>query len=88
MHAPTWWGPEKTTFRDAATGRTVHRLTARGCNVSPYFNSYAWTPDGDWVFFLSLRDGAEWVVACEVDSGRMAPLAGPLSPLHGRPGAL
>jgi hypothetical protein len=43
---------EKTAFADPVTGRTVHRLTARGINVSLYFNNHAWTPEGDGVFFL------------------------------------
>ena len=65
------------SFTDAVTGRMVHRLTSVGCNVSPYFNSYGWTGDGEWVFFMSLVDGQGRVVACHVDNGDTVALAGP-----------
>lgn len=68
---------EKQTFTDPVTKRTIHQLTTEGLNVSPYFNSYAWTPQGDWIFFLSEREGESWVMGCEIESGRLRKLAGP-----------
>lgn len=68
-----------TTCQDPLTGRTVHRLTQGGLNVSPYFNNHAWTPEGDVVFYLRHEGGHEWVRACEVETGRSWPLAGPFA---------
>ncbi|HEY3415726.1 MAG TPA: oligogalacturonate lyase family protein [Armatimonadota bacterium] len=68
---------EKSTFTDPVTGRTIHRLTGGGINVSPYFNNFGWTPEGDWIYFLRLADAAVWVMACEVATGRLRRLAGP-----------
>jgi len=69
----------KVTFSDPVTGRTIHRLTSVGCNVSPYFNSYGWTADGEWFFFMSLVEGQGWVMACHVQEGEKVPLAGPFA---------
>ena len=67
----------KTTLSDPETGRTIHRLTSGGVHVSPYFNSWGWTPEGDCVFFFSLRGDEFVVVACEVETGHVRELAGP-----------
>lgn len=66
-----------TSFRDPVTGRRVRRLTEGGVNVSPYFNSYAWTPEGDLVFYLHWEEGSKSVWACEVETGRTWVVAGP-----------
>ena len=65
------------TFRDPATGRTVRQLTFGGVNVSPYFNNYAWSADGKWIFFVRVEGDQGWVVAAEVETGRLRKLAGP-----------
>jgi len=66
-----------TTFTDPVTSRTVRRLTAGGLNVSPYFNSYAWTADGDWFFFLRLDGHELYVMGCEVATGHLHKVSGP-----------
>jgi len=70
----------RDTSTDPVTGRTVHRFGLEGVNVSPYFNSYAWTPQVDWFCFTSLRDDGHWVMACEFATGRVRRLAGPYPP--------
>ncbi len=67
------------TFSDPLTGRRIHRLTHGGLNASPYFNSYAWTPQGDAVCYLRWEEGGKWVRACEVGTGRNWALAGPFA---------
>lgn len=74
---PTTQPSEKTTVRDPVTGRTIHCFTDRGCNCSPYFNSYAWTPDSEWFFFVRDEGSEEWVMACEYATGALRKLAGP-----------
>ena len=69
--------PEKKTVLDHVTGRTVHCFTDRGSNCSPYFNSYAWTADSEWFFFLRADGDGEWVMACEYATGALRLLAGP-----------
>jgi Tol biopolymer transport system component len=68
---------EKTTLRDPVTGRTIYCFTERGCNCSPYFNSYAWTPDSEWFFFVRDDGDGEWLMACEYSTGALRKLAGP-----------
>lgn len=70
----------RETFTDAITGRTVHRLVGGGINVSPYFNSYAFTADGEWFFYMAHAEGSVAVMACEVASGRRRRMAGPFMP--------
>lgn len=62
---------------DAASGLRVRRLSDGGINMSPYFNSPAWSVDGKWVFFLRVEGGEVFVAACEVETGRWRKLAGP-----------
>lgn len=71
--------PENTreTFRDPVTGRTVCRLVSGGINISPYFNNYAFSADGEWFCYVALADGQATVMACEVATGRRRKLAGP-----------
>lgn len=69
--------PSPTSFPDLVTGRRLHRLTEGGVNVSPYFNSYAWTPEGDAVCYLRWEADGKWVRACEVTTGRTWSVAGP-----------
>jgi oligogalacturonide lyase len=69
-----------TAFPDPLTGHRIRRLTEGGVNVSPYFNSYAWTPEGDAVFYLRWEEGGKRVMACEVETGRSWPVAGPFPP--------
>lgn len=64
-------------FQDELTGHWIRRLTPDGINISPYFNSYAWTSDGKWVFFLRITGGEAWVAALEVDTGLCRKIAGP-----------
>ncbi len=66
-------------FPDPVTGRRVRRLTDGGVNVSPYFNSYAWTPEGDIVFYLRWEQESKSVCACEVETGRGWAVAGPFA---------
>ncbi len=68
---------EITEFRDEASGLPVRRLTQDGINVSPYFNSYAWTQDGQWVFFIRVEGDEAFVAANEVETGICKKLAGP-----------
>lgn len=71
-------------FDNSVTGRKVCRLTDGGLNISPYFNSWAWSPDGDSVCFLKTRGREVVVLWCEVATRKTRQLAGPyrLSPPH------
>ncbi len=70
----------RESFRDAVTGRTVHRLVSGGINISPYFNNHAFTADGEWCFYLAHDGATSTVMACEVATGRRRRMAGPFTP--------
>ncbi len=67
---------------DELSGRRLRRLTPDGINVSPYFNSHAWTADGDRVFFIRLEAEGAYVAVLAVATGEYQLLAGPF-PLPG-----
>ncbi len=68
---------ELKSFKDPLTGRVVHQLTNIGHNVSPYFNSHAWTGDSRWVVFMRVDKDGESVMACELATGMLRSVAGP-----------
>ncbi len=58
--------------------RTLRRLT----NVDGYDAECAYSPDGEWIVFSSMRDGDQEIYICDADGGR----ARRITHAHGRDG--
>jgi len=55
----TRYKPEHSTYRDRATGATIHQLTSHASiNHPTYFLQSSFTPDGEALVFVSYRTGS------------------------------
>src|SRR2546427_3053481 len=55
----TRYQPEHSTYRDRATGATIHQLTSHASiNHPTYFLQSSFTPDGETLIFISYRTGS------------------------------
>ena len=72
MHLGQTWN-ESVTVADPLTGRRVRRLTTQGLvNQTPtYHTNSGFTADGRFLVFVTIRDGATWVVRAEVETGQL-----------------
>ena len=85
-NATTEWMPERSEYRDAATGARVIRLTGAPCINHPlYYLTNSFTPDAKAVVFASNRTGKYDLFRVEIDTGairRLTDVAG-LAPFSG-----
>jgi len=67
---------ESVSFNDPLAGRRVRRLTSEGLiNQTPtYHTNSGFTVDGRFLVFVTVRDGATWVVRAEVETGELVAL--------------
>jgi len=67
---------ESQCYADPLTGRPVRRLTRAGSiNQTPtYHTNSGFTADGRWLVFISVREGATWVLAAEAGTGNLKAL--------------
>jgi len=78
----TW--NESTCASDPVTGRLVRRLTAAGCNEKPvYHTNTAFTADGEYVVFVSGRNGQSAVMKAHLATGDLTQLTEPVLGLGG-----
>ena len=70
----TW--NESKAFEDPATGRSIRRLSTQGrINQTPtYHTGSGFTADGRYLVFVSVRDGATWVIRAEAATGALKAL--------------
>jgi len=67
---------ESSTLRDPGSGRQVRRLSSRGrINQTPtYHTNSGFTAAGETLVFVSVREGATWLISAEVASGNLRAL--------------
>ncbi len=70
----TW--NESEYYRDELTGRRVRRLTTQGrINQTPtYHTNSGFTADGSFLAFVSVRDGATWIIRADARTGELMAL--------------
>ncbi|HRU04618.1 MAG TPA: hypothetical protein P5137_02445 [Candidatus Brocadiia bacterium] len=70
----TW--NESQESRDPLTGRLVRRLTSQGrINQTPtYHTNSGFTADGGKLAFVSVREGATWILSAEATTGKLKAL--------------
>jgi hypothetical protein len=70
----TW--NESRTWPDPLTGRTVRSLSTAGrINQTPtYHTNSGFSADGRFIAFVSVREGATWLLRAEVESGELKAL--------------
>lgn len=75
MHIGDVWN-ESELLNDPLTGRRLRRLTSRGrINQTPtYHTNSGFTADGRSSVLVSVREGATWVLAADVETGRLKAL--------------
>ena len=83
----TW--NEAVAYADPLTGRLVRRLTSAGrINMTPTYHTHSgFTADGEFLAFVSVREGATYVLKAHVETGELtalwrAPGVGDRSYLH------
>src|SRR5258706_14583433 len=80
------WPPERTEYRDDATGARVIRLTNAACINHPlYYLTNSFTPDSKAIVFTSNRTGKYDLYRAEIETGairRLTDVAG-LAPFSG-----
>jgi len=75
MHIGHTWS-ESREHLDPLTGRPVRRLTSAGLiNMTPtYHTDSGFTADGEFLVFVSVREGATWVLRAHVATGELTAL--------------